>query len=65
MNEMDKLCKGCLTYERYKKNLINGVECVGYRIRDKSCPCMNCLIKMMCLKACDELNKRPWPQREM
>ena len=65
MNEMNKLCKGCYTYEQYKKNPKYGVECAGYKIRDKNCPCMNCLIKVMCLKACDELEKRPWPMKEL
>jgi hypothetical protein len=59
--DMDKICSGCLVYERFIKNAKDADICVGYVIKDTGCPCQHCLIKPMCLTSCDELNKRRWP----
>jgi hypothetical protein len=50
MNNMEKLCKGCLTYDK----------CIGYKIKDITCPCINCLVKMMCMYSCDKYKNRTW-----
>ena len=59
---MDKICSGCLIYERYKEGVKDAVICVGYVIKDTGCPCQHCLIKPMCLTSCDELDTRKWPK---
>ena len=56
---MNKICDGCLTYERYKENS-DANKCRGYTIKDIRCPCRNCIVKTMCSKACGDLNKRFW-----
>ena len=52
-DDMEKPCKGCFMYERYKKNPESFVKCAVYN-KDLVCPCMDCLIKVMCIKACDD-----------
>lgn len=54
-NDMKKLCKGCLTYGRP-----NHDKCAGYKIKDITCPCINCLVKMMCVDSCDKYRNRTW-----
>jgi len=57
--DMDKLCKGCTIHETHIYNSYYN-KCGGYTIKDIGCPCINCLVKVMCTKACEELYKRPW-----
>jgi len=58
---MDNLCEGCLIYEEYKKDPINHIQCIGYIVQDIGCPCMHCLLKMMCVTTCKEIEERKWP----
>lgn len=58
INIMNKICDGCLTYERGKKEL--DCKCRGYVIKDIRCPCRNCIVKTMCNESCGDLNKRFW-----
>ena len=60
---MDKLCSGCLIYEQYIKNSEHNNVCRGYIAKDTGCPCITCLIKMMCGRACDKLLVREWTKR--
>lgn len=57
---MDKvnICKGCWIYEHY-----NG-GCVHYKAiinegtsKEIKCPCITCLVKMMCERTCLPLSK--------
>ena len=59
---MDKICSGCLTYERSLeiKNSNRFFTCGGYKTKDIDCPCQHCLIKTMCIIACEKLTERPW-----
>jgi hypothetical protein len=61
INEMDKLCSGCLIYKQYKKHPKDNYECEGYKVKDKGCPCIQCLLKMMCTTTCKEIEERKWP----
>jgi len=46
-NEDNKQCEGCnLKYSCYLKVILN--------IPTDICPCMNCLVKVMCSKRCRE-----------
>jgi hypothetical protein len=58
---MDKLCKGCLIYEQHKLDPVHNIKCIGYIIKDTGCPCINCLLKMMCITTCKEIEERKWP----
>lgn len=58
---MDVLCNGCLIYEQHKIDPVNNIKCVGYIVKDVECPCIICLLKMMCITSCKELDKRKWP----
>lgn len=64
-NIMDKLCEGCLSYERIGECIpTNSLEfygnCPGYTIKDTKCLCQNCLIKGMCNNVCEDFLKTPW-----
>lgn len=55
MKEED--CKGCYTYEQFKKNpKRNNTVCKWFN-ELLVCPCMACLVKPICDKACNELIK--------
>ena len=43
----DEICSGCLTYEKVDM-------CLGYKLKDISCPCIICLIKIMCDTPCQD-----------
>jgi len=66
--DMDKICKGCLAYERSNtflnmKGVLKGVkygQCPGYVFKDVDCPCQHCLIKAMCDDVCEEFKKSKW-----
>jgi hypothetical protein len=66
MTDMDDICKGCLTHERAGLALskdrpkITYGECPGYNRVGIDCPCIICLIKMMCDKPCMSFKKRKW-----
>ena len=60
---MDKLCNGCLIYEQHKLDKISNIKCTGYIVEDKNCPCIRCLLKMMCVTTCKELEERKWPTK--
>jgi hypothetical protein len=57
---MDKICKGCLIYERHIKDPHTYRECNGRIFKDTKCPCQNCLIKMICDTPCELLIEREW-----
>lgn len=59
-NIMDKLCDGCLMHEKYKVNPFSNTKCDGYIVKDIGCPCINCLIKMICTTTCKEIEERKW-----
>lgn len=44
-------CEGCETYDPEKLHSY----CNYMRKRTPSCPCQECILKMMCTKDCDEL----------
>lgn len=63
--DMDKICSGCFTHERYIKerfgtSIVFYGECTGYIKKDIDCPCQLCLVKIMCNSACGELRKTRW-----
>lgn len=60
MTDMDKLCNGCILYEEHLKGLDNYITCLGYMIKDTECPCIDCLVKMMCTTTCEKLIKTSW-----
>jgi hypothetical protein len=60
INKMDELYKGCLTYERHKEDPGLYHQCIGRLREDINCPCMTCLIKMMCDTICDKLRDKDW-----
>ena len=43
------------------KDPINNIKCIGYIVKDTGCPCMTCLIKMMCRVTCTKMEDRKWP----
>lgn len=45
---MNSECEGCIAHD------IAAGECTGLRV--DNCPCLNCLVKVMCIKVCDELS---------
>lgn len=58
-DNIDELCKGCATYEKKREPFHDlYLECPGYTVKDKYCPCKSCLVKGMCLSPCDVFNKR-------
>ena len=54
MNVMDKICKGCNSYENYLNDPDRYVICQDYANQRVKCPCQHCLIKMVCIDACDK-----------
>lgn len=44
--DINEICKGCLMHE-------NGV-CSGYKKNTIACPCITCLVKVMCTNSCIE-----------
>ncbi len=60
MSDMDKICAGCILHEEYLSALDNYTICHGYLSKDTDCPCINCLIKMMCRTTCSDLTMRSW-----
>jgi len=58
MNVMDKICKGCNSYENYLIHPNKYAVCQSYTTQRVKCPCQHCLIKMVCIDACDKFNNR-------
>lgn len=63
--DMDKICDGCLTHERHKKerfgtSIMFYGECSGYIRESIECPCQHCLVKGMCDSVCEKLRKTEW-----
>ena len=50
----DEKCKGCIT-DHYETGTHHCYW--DYYNKDGTCPCSNCLVKMMCNEACDEFEK--------
>jgi len=49
---MNKHCNGCLTNSEY---VHSGPHCGMMSFNDKGeCPCVNCIIKMMCETLCQD-----------
>jgi len=61
--DMNKVCAGCILHEEHLSGRDNYVTCHGYLLKDIDCPCIGCLIKMMCKFTCDKLTERPWWQK--
>ena len=59
---MNKLCRGC----RFSK-LRDTSLCLIVRARsEKKCPCINCLVKVICNKNCDiRIKKRIEIEKEL
>ena len=57
---MDKLCKGCILYEEHLEKSDSYITCIGYLQKDKTCPCITCLVKVMCKSCCDKLRNTSW-----
>jgi len=51
----DNECKGCMLYTTYGTEVCRGVS--KAKIGGVACPCMKCLVKMMCMGVCDEFKK--------
>lgn len=53
-----KLCKGCYSYElylKYTEEVADFPECSTKPIvGGKVCPCVSCLVKMVCENACNK-----------
>ena len=48
--EQSKLCEGCSTFD--------GLQCINAADEiEGTCPCISCLIKMVCVDACDLYRK--------
>jgi hypothetical protein len=55
MNKTESLCKGCFNYNVYLETLR---ECNFMLHKSESCcPCVNCLVKVMCVNACLSYDK--------
>ena len=44
----EEVCKGCYIYENCSIPALDG---------DKMCPCLNCLVKVVCYESCEALVK--------
>lgn len=64
MTNMDKLCSGCRLYEQYIGNPKHYRECKGYKENHVKCPCIDCLIKVMCGIVCKEYMHR-WENKDV
>jgi hypothetical protein len=60
----DDCCEGCLTYEKDSEVLSNNYEWIvnhcalginPHISETKECPCLTCLIKGICIDACEKL----------
>ena len=55
---MESKCKGCRTYdyvlELHKGSCLAGVT--PHLSETEQCPCITCIIKVMCNKACDDFH---------
>lgn len=57
MEDPCKKCSGCVLYEEMGRG--EGVMCLAlnhFRTRrlENICPCLNCIVKVVCVKACIE-----------
>lgn len=55
MKQEEIECKGCRMYNRYMSNCEIGI--IPHVSKTKHCPCINCLLKMICNDACKEYQK--------
>ena len=46
-------CKGCRSYSPYEETLCSA-EVIQFISESKECPCLTCLIKMICENSCDK-----------
>jgi len=52
------ICNGCNEYSAaYDKCLVNLWSSVKYKGKRFTCPCTNCLVKGICLSACEDYQK--------
>lgn len=56
---MNDNCMGCCTGCRslYESPKTGKIYCLIVTLRNKNCPCRICLVKNMCGKRCDDLDK--------
>lgn len=47
-----KICKGCVMARSDRSACI-----IVKKQKEEMCPCINCLVKMICLDTCDERDK--------
>ncbi len=51
---MKHTCKGCFVKDRCYKNYKLGSLRVYYENREGNCPCIKCLVKMVCDSICQD-----------
>ena len=49
--DMTNECKGCMYCDI---NGVCGMRIIPYLSKTKQCPCMNCIVKIMCKGICEE-----------
>jgi len=47
--KQSNICKGCLSHDKY------GICVIRISKYQKKCPCLTCIVSVMCREACDEL----------
>lgn len=56
---MDDPCDGCIIYEKIKNGISSNTPCLALKYfklhnLENDCPCIHCVIKMMCSETCDK-----------
>ena len=51
-NNDNEYCHGCIEYINFRET----ITCLNYN-HDKSCPCMPCIVKMICENYCPAWKK--------
>ena len=56
---MNKLCQGC-RYSELRDIGTRSYNCVILQLleSEEDCPCINCLVKMVCIENCDKRTKK-------
>ena len=49
---MSNECKGCIVYSEKRKVCASGI--IPHISEIKQCPCLNCIVKIMCKSVCQE-----------
>ena len=55
---MNKLCRGC-RYSNFREIAGGKPICIIVKLEsEEDCPCINCLVKIICIKNCDKRTKK-------